>query len=278
MSSAIRKPTSIIGIKKLAREIKKDTGHSQFDCLNSAAKAAGFQTYNHAFNTLNIPSPQTSLFQYQVTFTVKWEKFERGIFRSGEKSATVRLPAPFPDLFGLKDRRGYLRGFRKVTRDHYQYHEPQSEDYVAELLAYRAARTVRFSVATGLMPIQWKAEAFPRTDSTLSGEESIIPIPRKDHVACWIDKAGCFVISDEPYADNPLPEFTSARQEWCKEHGYRSALPAWKGIHNPGYGTRIYLFSRDVDLDPIVTALNQLPQIGTGMDVELLEPEYRKSH
>ena len=47
-------------------------------------------------------------------------------------------------------------------------------------------------------------------------------------------------------------------------------------MHSPGYGTRLTLFSQNLDVAPFVRALDKIPAPGEGYDADLLEPDYRK--
>jgi hypothetical protein len=52
------------------------------------------------------------------------------------------------------------------------------------------------------------------------------------------------------------------RLDWCRNNGFKMAMPKWPGMYNPDGGTRLYLFAKEgkgIDLDSLVEALNRLP-------------------
>ncbi|WP_236477072.1 hypothetical protein, partial [Pseudomonas syringae] len=59
-------------------------------------------------------------------------------------------------------------------------------------------------------------------------------------------------------------------------HQLSAGFPEWPGMHNPGYGTRLTLFSQNLNVATFVSALDKLPVPGEGYDADLLEPDFRK--
>lgn len=52
-------PSTLEGIKRTAKRIKKAEGITHTQALEKAAKLAGYQNYRHALNTLNKSSGNT---------------------------------------------------------------------------------------------------------------------------------------------------------------------------------------------------------------------------
>lgn len=52
-ASAEKLPTTLEGLKKLAKKIKRESGYTHTDCLEIAAKRMGYDCYTHARRELH---------------------------------------------------------------------------------------------------------------------------------------------------------------------------------------------------------------------------------
>ena len=272
MIATPRKPTSIGGIKKLARELKKGSGSTHFQALNLAAQLAGFHSFNHAINSLaSSASPETNPHRYQVTISARWRDWQGG---KGSVSATVSLPKPLHQLVGPRSFLGLLSGLEFNGPEDLSFASILPGEGHTEMRVFTAARAIRFISATGLVPSPTPRDALPFFKDSFSSRGEI---PGGDHTRFWKDPiSGHYVVTDEPYLGEDTPPLVRAQRiAWANEHQLRVEFPKWPGMHNPGYGTRMTLFSKNLDVEPYARALENLPAPGEGYDVDLLEPDFR---
>lgn len=62
------KPTTISGIKRLAKEISKREGLSHSSGLDRASTAAGFSNYQHALRSFNEPPARPNFGEFLLSF------------------------------------------------------------------------------------------------------------------------------------------------------------------------------------------------------------------
>ncbi|MFJ3430051.1 hypothetical protein [Pseudomonas fragi] len=268
-----RKPNSIGGIKKLAKELKAASKSTHFQALNLAAQQAGFNNFNHACNLLNTPACRISnTYTHQVTISARWRDWQGN---KGIVSTTVSIPKPLHQLIRLKSLFGLLSGLGVSGPEDLSFIDVFPGEGHTEMRVFTAARAIRFIATTGLIPAPTPRNALPFFKDTYGSQGMI---PSGDHTRFWKDPiSGHHVVTDEPYFGEDTPSLIKAKRiEWANEHHLSVAFPKWHGMHNPGYGTRITLFSQSLNVAPFARALDNIPVPGEGYDMSLLEPEYRK--
>jgi hypothetical protein len=274
MIATPRKPNSIAGIKKFAKELKKGSKITHFQALNLAAQLSGFHNFNHAHSSLN-PSasgmPHTH--KHQVTISARWRDWEGN---KGSVSATVSIPKLLHQLVTPQNFFGLLSDLEINGSEELSFAEVLPGEGHAEMRVFSAARAIRFISVTGLVPALTPRNPLPFFEDIHGFQRKI---PNGDHTRFWKDPiSGHHVITDEPYLGEATPPLVKAkRTEWANKHQLSVGFPEWPGMHNPGYGTRLTLFSQNLDVAPFVRALDKIPAPGEGHDVDLLEPDYRKS-
>ena len=91
MSIEAIRPSTLDGIKRLAKVIKARQSIQHILALDAAAKHAGFQNFRHARNQLTKnPTPRRS---HRVFVTAYWRDMESGT--RGRETKIVELSAPF---------------------------------------------------------------------------------------------------------------------------------------------------------------------------------------
>ena len=256
MSSEAIRPTTLEGIKRLAKLLKTERSIQHIQALDVAAQAAGFQNFRHASNTLRTDKAQEQKIPgHRVFLTAYWEQRENGA--SGRETLTIWLSSPWADLITpprFKNHRA-LDGFREEGPDHLVYERRQSIQSHARDFVCAAARVFYFMDATKLRPSQGYSRAFPGGDSSNA-------IPGNDHDSVWYDrKTQRYLIADEPYeaaVEGRKPE----REAWAKQHGFVIVKPEWAGTYAPDIGSRLYLVAdktKGIPLSTVAAALNKLP-------------------
>lgn len=257
MSNGTIRPSSLDGIKRLAKSIKTERGIQHVHALNEAARCGGFQNFNHARNELRShrsAKKQYSL-EHPVYITVYWKNRESG--DSGRETLTIKLSVPWSDLI-TPAQFGNHRAFsdyRSEGPDHLGRSTLTSSQSNARRLACATARTLQFMDATKLRPSKSHSRAFP-------GGRSINIVPGHDHGSIWYDRVSKrYLFADEPYERAAVSK-AAERAEWANCHGWIIAKPTWPGMYNPDGGSQLYLISdieKGIPLDPIVEAVNRLP-------------------
>lgn len=121
---------------------------------------------------------------------------------------------------------------------------PLREARAAALRAEQVRRYRAFMAATGLR----HSRGWSRAGAS--------PLPPDfDHSCLWLDRAGKYIVTTEPYRHVVLMDFAH-----LTEHGWTLAEPSWPGMWNPP-GTRLILASpprNGGDLFPVLAALRKV--------------------
>lgn len=250
------RPTTLVGIKRYANQIKKSEGLSHQAALDRAAQAANFQNFRHAQRALS--SERVELRQkatHRLFLTSYWHNRKSGV--RGRETLSIVLDSDWMQLIKpakLKNARA-LAAFRAIAPDHLQaslWTESQSH---ARQQICTAVRTLRFIEATGLHPAKSDGRVF-------TGGVSIHDLPGRDHGSVWYDaNTKEYLFANEPYEAAAL-SYAEKRDAWARANGINVMRPKWAGMYNPAGGSQLYLFSqtgRGVPLQKIVAKLDRLP-------------------
>ncbi len=256
MSSEAIRPSTMDGIKRLAKSLKTERGIQHLRALDDAAQAAGFQNFRHASNVLRAaPKPKRPSSEHRIFLTAYWKNREDGT--SGRETLTIGLSAQWGDLITplqLQNHRALVH-FRSEGPDHLARESLLRTQSEARRAVCAAARALHFMDATKLRPSKSHSRAFP-------GGRSSNAVPGRDHYSIWYDReTKRYLFADEPYekaVDNKVQE----REAWAKQHGFAIVKPKWAGMYAPDVGSRLYLIAdeaKGIPLEPVATALNKLP-------------------
>lgn len=245
------RPTTLQGVKRLAKQIRKTSGVKHSDALNLAAKSADCVNFRHALRTL--PTGGFANSKPYVLLTIYWSDKKRG-HRCGRETLRIELSMPILVLcpkIALK----YVRGFgnlRMVAGDHFVCDDiAYTQEYARERLC-TAERSLRFMEFTGLRPNRDRKK-YPRV---LSSDK----LPNIDHSTDWVDPDnGQFVLIDEPYDDVPDD---AERANWADRNGWRIEKTTWPGMYRP-YECGLYVGidkSSGYDVDAIIEKINAIPE------------------
>ncbi|WP_246658026.1 DUF5623 domain-containing protein [Afipia massiliensis] len=262
MSNDHIRPSSIEGIKQLAKRLKKSDGIAHAVALNKAAHAAGYENYMHALRAIGggNPAPQSLLSLY---ISVLWR--DRTTKATGCEILRMPLGKPL-DALVKPAQYGASRGLGTIRRegpDHITDMHTASSQELAREAACKAARAIQFIAATGLVPSNAK-RSFP-------GGDFQNRMPGSDHDAAWYDPAAkTFIRTNEPYVSNSV---TPQQQAWASRYGWAVALSPWKGMYRPDNGTWLFLLadmSKGYSLETIISRLAkaQAPIVVSNWDGE----------
>lgn len=253
MSHRPIKPSTLDGIKRYTKTLKKSLTLTHARALDEAAMAGGYKNFRHAQNVLGKGRPAPA--EHLAYISVTWRDADTNA--AGEEILSLHLDTPLNALVKpnhLKAAR-HLLDFKMKTADHLAYDFVESSRKKARRRACAVARTLAFMQATGLRPSSGRSRAYPQGDLRNA-------LPGRDHGSVWFDPTTkVYIYVDEPYADS-IKSRVNERQAWSKTHGWAVARPNWAGMYNPDGGCELYLASdktKGFDLETAVAALNALP-------------------
>ncbi|CAM0555446.1 hypothetical protein EHLJMEHL_00604 [Vreelandella titanicae] len=255
MSSEAIRPSTLDGIKRLAKSLKTERGIQHARALDDAAQAAGFQNFLHASKILRVvPKPEQSRPEHRLFLTSYWK--DRESDASGRETLIIWLSVPWGDLITpsqFQNHRALVR-FRAEGPDHLASEYLQPTQSGARRAVCAVARVLQFMEATKLRPSKSHSRAFP-------GGRSSNAVPGRDHYSIWYDRESKrYLFVDEPY-EGAVERRAQERDAWAKQHGFAIVKPGWAGMYAPNVGSRLYLIAdetKGVPLQPIVTALDKL--------------------
>ncbi len=254
MSKGSLHPSTIEGIKSLAKEIKSAEGLKHFEALNRASEAAGFPNFTAAQRKLGVPT--TARLPHVAYLSSFWR--DREADTRGQEVLAVELSMPLAALLTpaqLKHAR-YLARSVVAASDHLAAENRADSQSAARRWVCGAARTLQFADASGLRPSGARKRGYPRGLFQNA-------MPGHDHSSVWYDpKARVHVLVDEPYAAR-RDGISEERKAWAARHGWEVARPTWPGMYNPDGGCCMFLAAdsaKGYSLAPILEALDALPR------------------
>lgn len=219
-------PSTIGGIKRLAKQIKKAKGVSYYKALDIAARNASFESFAHARNQLKNSNAFKS--NRRLFFTNYWYERKNIEYKAGREVLEIELSKPLLEIASkseLKNSSG-LSWFRLASQDHLVDDHLNYSQEEARGKICKAVRELRFMEATGLKPSRDYEAAYPNRDSSNK-------LPKADHSTYWYDPdAEQFILVDEPYLG---PVVEGERAEWAKKHNWHLLASKWPGMYYPDY-------------------------------------------
>lgn len=99
------RPTTLVGIKRRARDLKKLHGVSQSVALDMAAREAEFQNFKHTNKSLKeraIPTHPSSTYASHIAYLSAYWK-DKNAGTKGQEVNSLRLKVPLDQLNSSKD-------------------------------------------------------------------------------------------------------------------------------------------------------------------------------
>jgi hypothetical protein len=246
------RPSSIEGVKQLAKRLKRADGVQHAAALDKASKVAGFENYKHALRRLGDIARPPLRPTHEIYISVPWR--DRANNTTGREILRMLATKPLDALVSparYKAARG-LSAMRREGPDHIADTYTAPSQQAAQKEACAAARTIQFIEATGLVP-STAQRSFPRGQFQNR-------MPGSDHDAAWFDPvAKAYIRANEPYSRGDV---TAEQQQWAVRHGWALAASPWKGMYNPDGGSSLFLAadtSKGYSLGPIISKLADAP-------------------
>lgn len=238
MQTANIRPSTVDGIKQLAKKLKRENSISHTEALDLASRQAGFENFVHAKRRLGANQSQPRLATiggrrvFPTFVSAHWhipisEPRASGR-RAGREILQVNLSRPLSEVVAkhrVSSARG-LSGFRMEYADHLEHLTDTYSIDDARKRLVAAVRSLRFMEASGLQPAT--------TARLRSAMRTLTDLPGTDHSSQWFDAtSGSWVFLDEPY-DNAVTHFENERLVWLTKYGFNSVIPSWEGLYLPG--------------------------------------------
>lgn len=237
-------PSTIGGIKRLAKQIKKANGVPHTKALDIAARRAKYENFAHARNQLQLPNNQLFLTSY-------W--YDREKRTTGREVLNIELSIPLLKIATeseLKQSNGINR-FRLAAPDHFVMDDICHSQDEGKRAICKAVRVLRFIETTGLKPCKdWEA-VYPDRDYNNK-------LPKSDHSTDWYDpKSGQCILIDEPYLDSIVDQ---ERAEWARKHNWHLQASEWAGMYFPGMSNMFVATnaSTGYDFEGLMAKINQM--------------------
>ena len=263
MSSETLRPSTLDGIKSLARTLKKKHGLKHSEALEAASLQAGYLNFKHAQNKLtragsDSSSPVRSP-GYPLFLTCYWNDRRSG--ESGRKTLRIELPKPWAAIIpttAIKNLPHGMDDFRNSGPDHLSKASTSGSQSRARGYVCAAARVMQFMAATGVTPSRSHSRVYPRGRSSNR-------IPGMDHPSMWYHpQLRCHLLADEPN-EKAAESKREEREQWSRQHGFAVVRPKWRGMYAPHHfngGSRLYLIANETKggvPQSILDALDNLP-------------------
>ncbi|MBS0576414.1 MAG: DUF5623 domain-containing protein [Proteobacteria bacterium] len=259
MNIASIRPSTLDGIKQLAKKIRRERNITHTEALEQASRQAGYENFVHATRQLaRVGSPKG----FHVYLSVHWrarnqregEPRQEGP-RAGRELLRVDLVRPLPEVIA-KHRVAYsrgLHGFRMEYEDHLEHLTNVLGQEVAREKLLTAVRSLRFMEATGLQPVS--------TQKYRDLLRKMDELPGRDHDSQWFEPVTeGFLVLDEPYAA-VLKNTAAERQRWLESNGLHMVAPEWEGIHYPGGCTPVLAGPNSALLQRVAGALAKVQPV-----------------
>ena len=250
MSIATIRPSTVDGIKTLAKKIKRERSIPHMEALDLASRQAGYENFVHAKRKLAADVSRllgAGGRSYPVYLVAHWQERpdQPGARRRfGREHFRVDLTRPLLDVIPrhrLTLARN-LEGMKVEYSDHLEWVTDIQGQAEARRALAKAARTLQFMDATGLVPPSNQRERAPF--------RVLEDLPHRDHTSRWIHpETSEWLLLDEPYHGMEEP----GRFAWLESHGLSQLRTAWDGLYFPEMAKAHFIgpsmdFLRRIDL------------------------------
>jgi hypothetical protein len=222
-------PSTLEGIKRLAKPLKRERRISHSQALDAAAQQAGYASFRHAQKQLakspySPPDARADVALIPIFISAYWRNLQDNT--AGRETLLFHAREPWLEQLTaaqLRASRG-LAAFRVDAPDHLEVSADSRDQNTARRQVCEAARTLQFMGITGLRPKTGRDDHHADF-----GHE----LPQRDHLTVWCHpEANATLIVDEPYHD-PLI-LLQQRTAWGRNHGTRVGATSWPGLYSPG--------------------------------------------
>lgn len=238
-------PSTIDGIKRLAKRISNEHGIPHMAALDQASITAGYANYRDAQRRI----ADNHATAFEVHITVNWRRPDTR--EMGSETLALSVSKPLDEIVKPAQYRvaRNLGSMKRYASDRIAWEWLAETPQEAREVACSAARTLQFMDITGLRPSR-SSRIFPNHDRRNEP-------PLYDHGSDWYDPvARHHLITDEPYSAQLLPQ----REEWARRFGWQVGAPRWRGMHSPDGGCFLYVTadtSKGYSIQRVLDTLNR---------------------
>ncbi|CDM47911.1 hypothetical protein APA66_27395 [Pseudomonas aeruginosa] len=252
-------PSTIAGIKRRAKAIRKQQQCPYLVALDVASQNAGFENYHHARRAIARGETSTALPNtFSLYLSAYWR--DQSITPSKEGRETLKIELPRPLTAFLKKhqvgRGRNLTGFFLESADHLEARSNFSSQSAAREQIQRTALTLQFIEATGLSPATNQRQRAPM--------EPLHKLPNVDHESKWVAGSGDWIHLDEPYHHAWEQPELGYREDWVTKQGLYGVWPKWDGLYFPGHSRPYLAAANQALLDQVVHIVESLPALMPG--------------
>lgn len=259
MTQSQVRPTTLLGIKSLAGDLKKTLGIKHHEAMQQAAVAAGYQNLAHAQAVLAHATPYAAPSPRHITTIVRhWKDPDTN--QAGTEALAIELAHSFTELAPSREvleKQNFLRAYWVCNRNQLIATSFDRAQVTARRAICQTARVLQFMDASGLRPSRSSSRIYPANSSRNR-------IPGASHTHAWHNpKTRDYLMTDEPY-EGSTEEHLGNREEWARTHDYEVRKVGWLGMYAPEVGSRLYLVGNKkggIDLTKMQQALDQLPDV-----------------
>lgn len=251
-------PSTITGIKRLARSICRQDQIQHSQALEVAAKRCGYESFHHARRSLErVTATGHSSKSYSIYLSAYWRDTSTKPAAAGLETVKVELPRPLLSFLRKHqcDSARNLGGFYIEYEDHLEMRSNMESQGRARELLSRAVQTLHFIEATGLSPATTKPQR--------KCMELLDKLPERDHQSCWTSADGQWLVLDEPYGHAVGSPYHEPRKNWVSAHNLFWATPDWGGLYLPGSAIPHLITADEELLHQVVQAVQSLPPHST---------------
>lgn len=244
MLNKIVRPSSLVGIKRTAKDLKKAYGLPHAEALDAAAKLGSFENYQHARRQLTQ--------KHRFFLTIYWD--DRKARSWGREILEIELSKPVLELASKSELKivPALCWMRLAADDHLVYDTIVPSQDFARREVSMAARELCFMEGTGLKPLRARYQVLP-------GQEKKNKPPHYDHPTQWYDPdTGQEILVYEPYQNAELDDEDHA---WASEHSWHLRVSQWPGKYFP-YNCGVFVAadaSGNYNIDDLIKKIDALP-------------------
>ena len=249
MTNVTVHPSTLEGIKRLAKTIKREQGIPHTKALDAAARLANYENYRHAQKQIEagVNDAAASTGHYDIYISAYWRDKAK---KSGRETLRIRLPKPLSQIVRPNHLYGSFAHFRIDADDHLETSDDIRDQETARNLVNKASLTLHFMTTTGL------------TNKGGSRGESMRDrargMPKQDHAASWMDAVTQVeVLTDEPYTHNATG-LLAERALWLEKQGLFISTTSWCGMYSPGHAPLFLISDDKAYLDTITKRLDAL--------------------
>jgi hypothetical protein len=246
-------PMTVSGLKSKAKALARRNGLKLHKALDDAARGSGAHDYQHFRHLYGGDRAKIASFRQEIILEQNWG--DPALGKTQRIGLRVPLSRPIEEFafrgIGCLPRIQVRR--RRGNRFLIEACNFSQESFAQSDLT-RAARTIQFCDATGLIPATSRSVSSFRDPNYRS----------LDHSSAWMNPvSGKAIFVDEQYV-NPRGYFGGTFEEdgqpWCNANDFVWRRPEWAGMYRPEDRTDFVLMSHRIHGEPLGPIVQRLEE------------------